>query len=163
MQGTILNVGPVSTKYLSRVNSSVKKMSPAFAGKCMAVVVAFAGVITEPVRVWWLFSFLTKRRVKYTCEPCEQSSCEIYTRHCQGCETNRNQGGKEGDFWSGHCRSFCRSSSRLCELAPASLFCGSHNHGVEASSSIPQGVHGYHNSHGCLVVTYADHLPHGRR
>jgi hypothetical protein len=40
VQGTILNVAPVSTKYLSSVNSSVKKMRPAFAGKCMALAVA---------------------------------------------------------------------------------------------------------------------------
>jgi hypothetical protein len=47
VQGTILNVAPVSTKYqnLSRVNSSVKKMSLEFAGKCMAVAVGCAGVV----------------------------------------------------------------------------------------------------------------------
>jgi hypothetical protein len=33
LQGTILNVAPVSTKYLSFVNSSVKKIRPALAGK----------------------------------------------------------------------------------------------------------------------------------
>jgi hypothetical protein len=33
-QGTMLKVAPVSTKYLSFVNSSVRKIKPAFAGKC---------------------------------------------------------------------------------------------------------------------------------
>ncbi len=42
LQGTKLKVAPVSTKYLSLVNSSVRKISPAFAGKCMAVAVAVA-------------------------------------------------------------------------------------------------------------------------
>jgi hypothetical protein len=40
VQGTMLNVAPVSTKYLSFVNSSVKKIRPALAGKCIAVAVA---------------------------------------------------------------------------------------------------------------------------
>ncbi len=66
LQGTILNVAPVSTIYLSRSSSSVKKMSLAFAGKSMAVAVACVDVAAEPVRVLWLFSFLTKYRVKYT-------------------------------------------------------------------------------------------------
>jgi hypothetical protein len=39
-QGTMLSVAPVSTKYLSFVSSSVKKMRPALVGKCMAVAVA---------------------------------------------------------------------------------------------------------------------------
>ncbi len=34
----------------------------------------------------------------------------------QGCETNRSQGRKVGDFWNRCCRSFCCSSSRLLEL-----------------------------------------------
>jgi hypothetical protein len=90
--------------------------SLAFSRKCMAVAVTCVDVAAEPVRVRRLFSFPAKHRVKYTCEPFRRSSCEIYTRHCQGCETNRNQNGKEGDFWNGRCRSFCRSSSRLWEL-----------------------------------------------
>jgi hypothetical protein len=40
VQGTMLSVAPVSTKYLSFVNSSVRKMRPALAGKCIAVAVA---------------------------------------------------------------------------------------------------------------------------
>jgi hypothetical protein len=41
LQGTMLRVVPVSTKYLSFVTSTVKKINPAFAGKCMAMAVAF--------------------------------------------------------------------------------------------------------------------------
>ncbi len=59
-QGTILNVAPVSTKYLSLVNSSVRKMRPAFAGKCMAVAVACAEFDGEPVEVRQRFSFPTR-------------------------------------------------------------------------------------------------------
>ncbi len=50
---TILNVAPVSAKYLSFVNLSVKKMRPAFAGKCMAVAVACVDSATKPVRLRW--------------------------------------------------------------------------------------------------------------
>ncbi len=39
----MLKVAPVSTKYLSLVNLSVKKIRPAFAGKCIAVAVASVG------------------------------------------------------------------------------------------------------------------------
>jgi hypothetical protein len=44
LQGTMLRVAPVSTKYLSFVNSSVRKINPAFAGKCIAVAVACVGL-----------------------------------------------------------------------------------------------------------------------
>ncbi len=66
LQGTIINVAPVSNKYLSRVSSAVRKMSPAFAGKSVAVAVVCVDVAAEPVRVWRLFSFPSKYRVKYT-------------------------------------------------------------------------------------------------
>jgi hypothetical protein len=51
LQGTMLKVAPVSTKYLSLVNSSVKKIKPAFAGKCIAVAVACVGKAAAAVRV----------------------------------------------------------------------------------------------------------------
>jgi hypothetical protein len=41
--GKILNVAPVSTKYLFLENSSERKINLASAGKCMAVAVAYAG------------------------------------------------------------------------------------------------------------------------
>ncbi len=68
LQGTkkILSVDPVSTKYLSRVSSSVRKMILAFAGKSMAVAVAYVDVAAKPVKVRRFFSFLAKYRVKYT-------------------------------------------------------------------------------------------------
>ncbi len=47
----MLNVAPVSTKYLSLVNSSVRKIDLAFAGKSMAVAVVYVGIATEPVKV----------------------------------------------------------------------------------------------------------------
>jgi hypothetical protein len=40
LQGTMLNIATVSIKYLSFVNSSVKKIRLALAGKCIAVAVA---------------------------------------------------------------------------------------------------------------------------
>jgi hypothetical protein len=43
----MLTVAPVSTKYLSLVNSSVKKIKPTFARKCIAVAVACMGKAAE--------------------------------------------------------------------------------------------------------------------
>jgi stringent starvation protein B len=40
--GIMLNVTPMSTKYLSLGNLSIRKINPAFPGKCMAVAVAVA-------------------------------------------------------------------------------------------------------------------------
>jgi hypothetical protein len=80
LQGTMLKVAPVSTKYLSFVSSSVRKMSPALAGKCIALAVACAGLAAEPKMVWGQNSFPTKRRVEHTCELYWHSNCEICTR-----------------------------------------------------------------------------------
>jgi hypothetical protein len=68
LQGTMLNVAPVSTKYLSFVNSSVKKIRPALAGNCIAVAVACVGVAAEPKVVRRLISFPNKHRAERTCE-----------------------------------------------------------------------------------------------
>ncbi len=48
LQGTMLKVAPVSTKYLSFVNLSVRKIDPALAGKCIAVAVTCARMDAEP-------------------------------------------------------------------------------------------------------------------
>ncbi len=48
LQGTMLKVASVSTKYLSLVNSSVRKIKPALAGKCIAMAVACVGKAAEP-------------------------------------------------------------------------------------------------------------------
>jgi hypothetical protein len=111
LQGTMLKVAPVSTKYMSFVNLSVKKINPALAGKCIAVAVACVGMAAELKVVRSEISFLTKHRAKRTCEPCGRSSCEIYRCHCQGFGTNKSQAGK-GRLLEQDCRSFCRLASR---------------------------------------------------
>jgi hypothetical protein len=63
----MLKVAPVSTKYLSLVNSSDKKIKSVFAGKCIAMAVACVGKATESKEVQQRISFLTKNRVKCTC------------------------------------------------------------------------------------------------
>jgi hypothetical protein len=113
----------VSTKNLSLVNSSVRKISPALAGKCIAVAVACAGMAAEPEKVRQHFSFPKKYRVQYTCVLCWSNNCETCTRHWQGSEKRGKQGGKPDGFWNRRCRSFCRSSSRQWE--PGSYFCES--------------------------------------
>jgi hypothetical protein len=67
LQGTMLKVAPVPTKYLSLLNSSVKKIKPAFAGKCIAMAVACVGKATKPKVVRQQISFLTKNRAEHTC------------------------------------------------------------------------------------------------
>jgi hypothetical protein len=79
LHGTMLKVAPVSTKYLPYVSSSVRKMSPALAGKCIGAAVACAGLAAEPKMVRRQTSFLTKHRVEHTCKPCLHSNYEIFT------------------------------------------------------------------------------------
>jgi hypothetical protein len=67
LQGTMLKVAPVSTKYLSLVKLSVKNIKPAFAGKCIAVAVACVEKAAEPKGVRRRISFLTKNRAECTC------------------------------------------------------------------------------------------------
>jgi hypothetical protein len=67
LQGTMLKVAPVSTKYLSLANLSVKKIKLAFAGKCIAVAVACVGKAAELKEVGRRISFPAKNRVKRTC------------------------------------------------------------------------------------------------
>jgi hypothetical protein len=67
LQGTMLKVAPVSTKYLSLVNSSVKKIKPAFGGKCLAMEVACVGKAAETKGVRQRISFPTKNRAECTC------------------------------------------------------------------------------------------------
>jgi hypothetical protein len=67
LQGTMLKVALVSSKYLSFVNLSVKKIKPALAGKCITVAVACVGKAAERKVVWWQISFPTKNRAERTC------------------------------------------------------------------------------------------------
>ncbi len=102
LQGTMLSVAPVSTKYLSFVNFSVRKINPALAGICIAV--ACVGLAAKPKVARRQASFLTKHRAEPTCEPYGRNNCEICTRHCQGFERNKSPGGKGSNFWSGALR-----------------------------------------------------------
>jgi hypothetical protein len=64
LQGTIVKVAPVSTRYLLLVNSPVRKLNPALAGKCIAVAVTCVGMAAEPKVARGLVSFPTKHRAK---------------------------------------------------------------------------------------------------
>jgi hypothetical protein len=123
VQGIMLKVAPVSTKNLSLVNSSVRKISPALAGKCIAMAVACARMAAEPEQLWRHFSFPSKYRVQYTCMLYWNNNFETCTCHWQGSDKSGKQGGKVGNFWNRYCRSFCRSSS--CQWEQGSYFCES--------------------------------------
>jgi hypothetical protein len=131
VQGTILNVVPVSTKYLLFINSSVKKMRPAFAGKCMAVAVACAIFVTELVRVWQRFSFQTRNTGKCTCVLCCHRNCETCTCHCPGFGKKRSRSRKKDDFWYVRCLVVLFPAIR--SWASTALSRGSWDHGVVAA------------------------------
>jgi hypothetical protein len=97
----ILSFAPVSTKYQWFVNLSVRKMRPAFAGKCMTVAVACVDSAAELVTVWRRFSFLNRSRGKCTCVPCYRKSCETYTCHCLGFGKKKNQSRRGTAFETG--------------------------------------------------------------
>jgi hypothetical protein len=163
LQGTIFKDAPVSTRYLSFVNSSVRKINPALTGKCIAVAVACVGMAAQLKVVRRLVSFPTKHRAKHTCEPCGYSSCEIYRCHYQGFGRNKNQGRKGVTFRMGIAILFVTSLPAVGSREPTVLSQGSCDCGVMATSSIPQGVSSLH--HGCsrCVGASSYRFSHGRR
>ncbi len=74
----MLSVAPVSTKYLSFVNLFVRKINPAFAGKCIAMAVACVGLAAEQKVAQRQASFMTKHRAEHTCEPYGLNNCGIW-------------------------------------------------------------------------------------
>jgi hypothetical protein len=70
--------------------------------------------------------------------------------------------GRRATFGTGIAAPFVTLLSICWSWALTSLFHGGRDREVVASSSVPQGVRGFHNNHGCLVVSCANFLPHGR-
>jgi hypothetical protein len=111
-QGTMLSVAPVSTKYLSFVNSSVKKMRPASAGKCIAVQ---WHVFEYPPNRKWSGGQLVFRISTGLNAPVGPMGVVVVkfantiARVLEGIEIWAGGG---GNFWSGCCRPVCRLSSR---------------------------------------------------
>jgi hypothetical protein len=142
------------------VNSSVKNIKPAFAGKCIAVAVACVEKAAEPKQVRRQISFPTKNRVECTCQPYWRSSCEIYTCHCQGSEKNENLSGKWAAFGVGVTASFVASLPTAGSGDPASLCRGSCNVGSRPLS-IPEGVRSCHHGCGRFMGASSYCLSHG--
>ncbi len=84
----------------------MRKINPAFAGKCIAVAVACVWLAAEPKMAWRRASFPTKHRAEHACEHYWRNNCEICIRHCQGFEKSTNLGGKGGGFRSGRYHPF---------------------------------------------------------
>ncbi len=114
LQGTMLSVASVSTKYLSFINSSVKTIKPAFAGKCIAVAVACVGLAAEPK---WFGSKLVFQPSTGRNAPVSLMGVIIVkyihaiARVLKGIKVWQ----EGGDFWGGRCHSFCCLSSRRQE------------------------------------------------
>jgi hypothetical protein len=134
-------------------------MSPALAGKCIAVTVACAGLAAEPKMVRRQTSFPTKHRVEHTCEPYWHSNCES---HCQGSEMNGNLGGRGATFGAAVTAPFVASRPAVGSRAPTLLSRGGQDRRVMATSRIPQGIHGLHHGRGCHVVASSYCFTHGR-
>ncbi len=162
LQGTMLKVAPVSTKYLSFVSSSVSKISPALAGKRIAVAVACAGLAAKPKVVRRQTSFPTKHKVEHTCEPYWRSNCEICTRHCPVLKGMKIWAGEGATFGAGVTAPFVASPPVVGSRAPTSLSRGGRDHRVVAASSIPQGIRGLHHGRGCRVIASSYCFTHGR-
>ncbi len=62
LQGTMLNIAPVLTKYLSLVNLSVRKINLASAEKCTVPAVACTGAVAKLPGARRLTSFLTRSK-----------------------------------------------------------------------------------------------------
>ncbi len=136
VQGIMLKVAPVSTKNLSFVNSSVRKISPALVGKCIAMAVACAGMAAEPERVRRHFSFPRKYRVQYTCVLYSNNNYETCTCHWKDSEKRVRQ----PTFGKGFAVPFVACLPASGSRAPTSVSRGGRDHRVVAASSIPQGV-----------------------
>jgi hypothetical protein len=135
LQGTLLKVAPVSTKYLSFVSSSVRKISPALAGKCIAMAVACAGLAAEPKMVRRQISFPTKHRVEHTCEPyCVVivKFAHAIARYLKGMKIWAG-----ATFGAGVTAPFVASPPIVGSRAPTLLSCGGRDRRIVAASSIP--------------------------
>jgi hypothetical protein len=83
-QGIMLNVAPVSTKYLSFVNASVRQIKPASAGRCMMVAVACAALLPSLNQ---LSDSLVFRLVARFYTPVGTgSNCDTCTHNCRDFE-----------------------------------------------------------------------------
>ncbi len=116
LQGTMLKVAPVSTKYLSLVSSSMRKISPALAGKCIAVTVACVGSAAN--RKWFSGKLIFRPSTRFS-TPMSLVGVVIMkfalaiARVLEGIEIWAGGGG--GNFWRGHNHSVYRLSSRCWE------------------------------------------------
>jgi hypothetical protein len=156
----MLNVAPVSTKYLSSVNSPVRKIKRASAGKCMAVAVVCPGIAAEAVKARRLSSLPTRCKVLHTCRPLRCSNCDNCTHHCWGFDNLKILVGREVTFQTGSIGPLVAQLPPSRSRAPIAGTCGSCNSGVVAAASVPQGVRSSNHQPGCLVVpTY--HFSHG--
>ncbi len=122
------------------------------------MAVACVEFAAQLVRVWQRFSFPTRIRENCTCVLCCPESYETCTCHYPGFEKRRNK-----TFGRGVAGPFVILLPASRSWASAVLGHGGGNRGAVAASSIPQGIRGSNHSHGCLVVSGAYHLPHGRR
>jgi hypothetical protein len=156
LQGTMLKVAPVSTKYLSFVSSSVRKMSPALAGKWIAVAVACAGLAAN--RKWSGGKLVFQPSTGWSTPVSPIGVVIVKFAHAiaRVLKQMKIWAGGGATFGAGVTALFVASPPVVGSRAPTSLSCGGRDCRVIATSSIPQGIRGIHHGRGCRVV------PHGR-
>jgi hypothetical protein len=162
LQGIMLKVAPVSTKYLSFVNSSVKKINPALAGKCIALAVACVGMAAESKVVWQQISFLTKHRSSAPVSLVGVVVVKFTNATARVLKRIEIRAGRGLTFRTGVAALFVALLPAARSRAPTALSRGSCNCGVVAASSIPQGVRSLHHGCGCRVGASSYRFSHGR-
>jgi hypothetical protein len=157
VHGIMLKVATVSTKNLSLVNSSVKKINPALAGKCITVAVACAGMAAEPERFGGTLVF--RKSTGCNTPVCSVGVIVVKLAHAIGrvLESMKSRAGKWATFGTGVAVPFVGRLPASGSRAPTSVSRGGRDCRVAAASSILQGVHG------SLVVSCAYCFSHGWR
>ncbi len=136
-QGIMLKVAPVSTKYLSLVISSVRKIKPAFAGKCIAVAVACVGKAGEPKGVRRELVFRPRTGQDAPVSPIGVVIVKFAHSIARVLEGVKIWAGRGVTFGTGITAPFVASLLAAGSGAPASLCRGGCNRRIVAAPSIP--------------------------
>ncbi len=108
LSGIMLNVALVSTKYMSLVSTSVRKIKPELVGKCTAVAMASVGIeAVKPSGARRHLSYTNNYKVSNSLLLCSPKNSVSYTCHWRDFRTYGRGLGQMGDFVGGHHYPFC--------------------------------------------------------
>jgi hypothetical protein len=150
------------SEHLLLVNSSVKKIKPAFPGKCITVAVACVEKAAEPKGVRRRISFTTRTGWNAPVSPIDVVVVKFTHAIARVLKRMKIWAGSRRLLGAGVTASFVASLPAAGSGYPASLCRGSCDCWVVAPPSIPEGVRSLH--HGCSRFMGASSycLSHGR-